>query len=214
MKGFFGSLAVAAALCAAMSAWGADATGGAGKNGTALTGSQANLQAAKDKVNADKDKLDQMMKHRQELFEQSPEYARAQKAFEDALAAAKAARDAVLAKLQTQKAYTDAKARADAAERAAKGGGQDLAQRALEADGVVSKIEGAAFSMDDTVKTADGQLKTARTALQKLKDDFAMKMKYDDHLVAQRDAIAKDQREADSWAARVQELQSPTKKKK
>ncbi|HVX84528.1 MAG TPA: hypothetical protein VH253_06900 [Phycisphaerae bacterium] len=191
------------------------AQAGPGKNGPALPGSQAKLAEAREKLIADQDKLDEMMKHRQELFEKSPEYIAAQKAFDDAQAADKDARAKVLAELAKQPGYQSAKTRADAADAAAKNGGPDLAQAALTADGVVSKLENAALSSDDNVKTADAALKKAREAVQKLKDDNDMKIKYDDHMVAQRDDIKKDQETVAAWEARVATLSAkPARKKK
>jgi hypothetical protein len=191
------------------------AQAGPGKNGPGLPGSQAKLAEAREKLIADQDKLDEMMKHRQELFEKSPEYVAAQKAFDDAQAADKDARAKVLAELAKQPGYQAARDRADAADAAAKNGSPDRAQSALAADGAVSKLENAALSSDDNVKTADAALKKAREAVQKLKDDNDMKIKYDDHMVAQRDDIKKDQEVVAAWEARVATLSNkPARKKK
>jgi hypothetical protein len=186
----------------------------AGKNSPGLPGSEANLATAKQKLTADRDKLDEMLKHRQELFEQSPEFKSAKKAVDDAVAALKDAKAKVVAELAKQPAYQTAKKRADAADAAAKGGTSDQAQAALAADGVVSKMENTAYAGDDGVTKADAGLKTAREALQKVKDDNEMKVKYDQHMVAQRDAIKKDQQQVDAWQARVTELTNAQNKKK
>lgn len=186
----------------------------AGKNAPGLAGSQANLATAKEKVSADKSKLDTMVSAKQSAFETSTAYTNAQQAMADAVAADKAAKDAVLAKLQTQAAYKDAKAKADAADAAAKGGGADAAKRALDADGAVSKMEQAAYAGDDGVKTADANLATAKAALQKLKTDFATSLKTDVALTKQRDLLAKDEESANAWSERVDQLESKPKSKK
>jgi hypothetical protein len=179
--------------------------GRAGRKGAGLPASQANLAAAQEKLNTARDKLDTMIKTRQKAFEASPQYAAAKKKVDEALAANRKAKDAVLAKLAGQSAYEAAKARATAAEAAAKND-PSMAQRALDAHGVVGKIEGAALDADEAYKKSADDLKTAQTALQTLKDDEAEKMRIDQKLAAARSEISADEAQVAAWSARVQAL--------
>lgn len=186
--------------------------GRAGRPGVGLPGSEANLSAAQTNLNRDKDKLDQATGTKQKVFEASPAYVRAQKDVSDALAADKSAKDAVLAKLQAQPSYAAARKKADQADALAKTD-PSAAQTAMSADAAVSKMENAAYALDEGVKAADAKLAEARQALQKLKSDQDTKMRTDPELQKMRDAIAKDQTEVDSWSARVTGLQNAKPKK-